>query len=230
MNKAFAAVKNYITPSGLQRLKTSAIARFENESERLFLRVHPEVAQLFRSVLATVQRQLERIRGCPCKQIARGDARPRARNVATERTHASRLRGVRARWLALYRARLLFVPEPSPTPHRVPVAPGPEPTFQSHHAVRVAPPARRARVHPALHGHRTERPALRARAAVGRPAARGLSLWGGERDETLKPTPPIAPACAESGAGPARGSARARRSAASGRAGTGRASRACSCA
>ena len=52
-------------PAGLQ---TGAITRFEKESERLVFHTHPEVAQLFRAVLATVQRRLERIRGRPCNQ------------------------------------------------------------------------------------------------------------------------------------------------------------------
>ncbi len=37
-------------------------------SERLFFRTAPEVAQLLRAVLATVQRRLERMRGCPCRR------------------------------------------------------------------------------------------------------------------------------------------------------------------
>jgi len=52
-------------PAGLQ---TGAIARLEKESERLFFSAAPEVARLFRAVLATVQRRLERIRGRPCRQ------------------------------------------------------------------------------------------------------------------------------------------------------------------
>jgi hypothetical protein len=52
-------------PAGLQ---TGAIARLQKESERLFFRAAPEVAQLFRAVLATVQRRLERIRGRPCRR------------------------------------------------------------------------------------------------------------------------------------------------------------------
>ncbi len=52
-------------PAGLQ---TGAITRFEKESERLFFRAAPEVAQLFRAVLASVQRRLERIRGRPCRR------------------------------------------------------------------------------------------------------------------------------------------------------------------
>jgi len=51
-------------PAGLQ---TGAITHFQKESERLFFRTHPEVAQLFRAVLATVQRRTERIRGRPCR-------------------------------------------------------------------------------------------------------------------------------------------------------------------
>ena len=39
----------------------------QKENERLFFRTHPEVAQLFRAVLATVQRRIERIRGRPCR-------------------------------------------------------------------------------------------------------------------------------------------------------------------
>jgi hypothetical protein len=52
-------------PAGLQ---TGAITRFGKETERLWFRAMPEVAQLFRAVLATVQRRLEHIRGRPCKQ------------------------------------------------------------------------------------------------------------------------------------------------------------------
>ncbi len=51
-------------PAGLQ---TGAITRLEKESERLFFSAVPEVAQLFRAVLATAQRRLERIRGRPCR-------------------------------------------------------------------------------------------------------------------------------------------------------------------
>ncbi len=54
-----------LDPAGLQ---TGAITRLEKESERLFFRAALEVAQLFRAVLATVQRRLERIRGRPCNQ------------------------------------------------------------------------------------------------------------------------------------------------------------------
>ena len=49
-------------PAGLQ---TGANSRLEKESERLVFTAVPEVAQLFRAVLATVQRRLERIRGRP---------------------------------------------------------------------------------------------------------------------------------------------------------------------
>jgi hypothetical protein len=51
-------------PAGLQ---TGAIARLEKEGERLVFLAPPEVAQLFRAVLATVQRRLERICGRRCK-------------------------------------------------------------------------------------------------------------------------------------------------------------------
>ncbi len=51
-------------PAGLQ---TGAISHLQKESERLFFRTAPEVAQLFRAVLATVQRQIERTRGRPCR-------------------------------------------------------------------------------------------------------------------------------------------------------------------
>jgi hypothetical protein len=51
-------------PAGLQ---TGAITHFQKENERLFFRTHPEVAQLFRAVLATVQRRIERIRGRPSR-------------------------------------------------------------------------------------------------------------------------------------------------------------------
>ena len=51
-------------PAGLQ---TGAISHFQKENERLFFRTAPEVAQLFRAVLATVQRRIERIRGRPCR-------------------------------------------------------------------------------------------------------------------------------------------------------------------
>src|SRR4030095_9594767 len=50
-------------PAGLQ---TGAITHFQKVNERLFFRTVPEVAQLFRAMLATVQRRLERIRGRPC--------------------------------------------------------------------------------------------------------------------------------------------------------------------
>ena len=52
-------------PAGLQ---TGAQTRLEKERERLVFNAHPEVAQLFRAVLATVQRRIEQIRGHPCKQ------------------------------------------------------------------------------------------------------------------------------------------------------------------
>jgi hypothetical protein len=51
-------------PAGLQ---TGAITRLQKESESLFFSAVPEVALLFRAVLATVQRRLERIRGRPCR-------------------------------------------------------------------------------------------------------------------------------------------------------------------
>ncbi len=51
-------------PAGLQ---TGADARLEKESERLLFSAVPEVVQLFRAVLATVQRRLERIRRRPCR-------------------------------------------------------------------------------------------------------------------------------------------------------------------
>jgi len=54
-----------LDPAGRQ---TGASARLEKESERLFFRAVPEVAQLFRAVLVTVQRRLGRIRGRPCRQ------------------------------------------------------------------------------------------------------------------------------------------------------------------
>jgi hypothetical protein len=52
-------------PAGLQ---TGANTRLEKECERLVFLAPPEVAQLFRAVLATVQRRLERIRGRPCNR------------------------------------------------------------------------------------------------------------------------------------------------------------------
>src|SRR4029453_17992225 len=51
-------------PAGLQ---TGAISHFQRENERLFFRTPPEVAQLFRAMLATVQRRLEHIRARPCR-------------------------------------------------------------------------------------------------------------------------------------------------------------------
>jgi hypothetical protein len=54
-----------LDPAGLQ---TGTITRLAKESERLFFSAAPEVAQLFRAVLATVQRRLERIRGLSCNQ------------------------------------------------------------------------------------------------------------------------------------------------------------------
>ena len=51
-------------PAGLQ---TGAIPHLQKENERLFFRTVPEVAQLFRAVLATEQRRIERIRGRPCR-------------------------------------------------------------------------------------------------------------------------------------------------------------------
>jgi hypothetical protein len=53
-----------LDPAGLQ---TGAITRLEKETERLYFLTAPDVAQLFRAVLATVQRRLERIRGRPCR-------------------------------------------------------------------------------------------------------------------------------------------------------------------
>jgi hypothetical protein len=49
-------------PAGVQ---TGADARASEQAARLFFTATPEVAQLFRAVLATVQRRLERIRGRP---------------------------------------------------------------------------------------------------------------------------------------------------------------------
>jgi len=49
-------------PAGL---RTGANTRLPKETERLFFSASPEVAQLFRAVLATVQRRLERERGRP---------------------------------------------------------------------------------------------------------------------------------------------------------------------
>jgi hypothetical protein len=63
-----ASVSGDANPAGLQ---TGAHARLEKESERLVFTAVPEAAQLFRAVLATVQRRLEQIHGRPCRP---GDA------------------------------------------------------------------------------------------------------------------------------------------------------------
>src|SRR5207247_8325549 len=110
----------------------------------------------------------------------RSDARPRARDLAAEETRPARLRRVRARRLALHRAGLHFLPLPAPPSHRVPVALRLEPALESHHAVLVAPPARHSSARAPLHGHSARRAALRARPAIGRPAARDLPLGRGE--------------------------------------------------
>ena len=165
-------------PAGLQ---TGALTHFQKENERLFFRTHPEVAQLFRAVLATVQRRLERIRGRPCRASDALEAmldhalatwRPKKRTrrdyVVFERDGWRCTAPGCSSYRNLHRHHIVFRSHPGSN------------HSQSHDDVRVAPPARRARAHPALHRRRARRAALRAGPAAGRPAARRLSLGGGE--------------------------------------------------
>jgi hypothetical protein len=148
LDSSAAALDPDADPAGLQ---TSAIARFEKESERLFFSAVPEVAQLFRAVLATVQRRLERIRGHPCRPSDALEAMiDHALATWRPKKGARRDDAVYERdgWRCTVpgcTSWLYVVPQPARTPHRVPVAPRVEQVLESHDAVRLAPPARRAR-------------------------------------------------------------------------------------